>query len=631
MEIQHKWTGLIDPSYYPGLAAVALIVLAITLVFLNIFRKNAVEMRYRERLWPRLIAVFNKTNSFEQTFSDLLVIIAEVIQAPGYYFYTVAAKGEDLILRAARSTSTCKQIGPDYAGLVPHQREIYSPPVGIPVASQPVSTALVKEGGADMIFVPLNAGEGGQNPIGLITIGPVKKPGKKELERLTGISRGLAPYVKVVAEYYQMREKEQSIQAASCAAAKVARSAIDSKEVINTFFGLALKLADALGGVIMTRKDKELQLETAAPEKFKEATLQMFLKDTSVQRTFYKVSAAKEVNLFQPGMPEYCLLPSYLTDKEVGSTALFSVKIKDAPGFAAFFIKKGAVMEPHRLGAMELIIQRIGDVINNQWVFEEASRSYLAVLKTLVTAIDAREPYYVGHSGRIARYAGAIARELGLLQEAGNIELAGFLHDVGMISLGEDVYLKQGRFSESDYEAMKLHVDVGAKMVESLGLPGDIASCIRHHHERWDGWGYPSGLKGEEIPVGARIITVADVFNAKVSNRSYRPALDFDRGLADIKAAAGSQLDPLAVRAFLDLIKRKRVSAANREGSLEPCWEMKSCPKALAATCPAYHNGKNCWQTGGVKCASHGDTCSNCFVYTEYRGRQNRYALNLID
>lgn len=628
MQLQQTWIDYINAPYYIVLAAIALIIFAVMLVLLNKFRKNAAEMQYRETLWPRLIAVFSKTKSFEQTISDLLTIIAEIIQAPGYYFYTISEKGDDLILRAARSTVSDKQAGPNYAGLAPHHRETYSPPVGIPAAGQPASAALVREGDINMVFVPLAMEGNGKNSVGLITIGPVKKPDKKEFERITGIGRGLAPYVKAIIEYYQMREKEQSIKAASSAATMVVRSALDSKEVVNTFFGLALKLAGALGGVIMIKENKELHLKIAAPERMSEATLQMFLKDSGLHRTLYKISCVEDMNVLQPGVPEYYLLPRYLTDNEVGAVVIFTVKIKDSPGFAAFLIKKDTKLKSHRLGAIELIIHRIRDVINSQHIFKETSRSYLAVLKTLVTAIDAREPFYIGHSGRIARYARAMAEELGLLTEAGNIELAGFLYDIGMISLGEDVYLKQGKFSESDYEAMKLHVDIGAKMVESLGLSADIAACIRYHHERWDGWGYLNGLKGEEIPIGARIIAVADVFNAKVSSRSYRTALDFDRGLADIEAAAGSQLDPIIVRAFLNWIKRKRDLSANRGGPLEPCWEMQCCPTVLAVTCPAYKSEGNCWQTEGVKCASHGDTCANCFVYTEYRGRREKLALN---
>jgi putative nucleotidyltransferase with HDIG domain len=251
------------------------------------------------------------------------------------------------------------------------------------------------------------------------------------------------------------------------------------------------------------------------------------------------------------------------------------------------------------------------------------SAAYLDALKSVVRVMDAMETYTVSHSDLIAKYCRGIAEEMGL-PDAGAIETAGYLHDVGMTVLPASILLKNGRYDKAEYEAMKSHAELGYAMVESITDPPGVASIIRYHHERWDGWGYPEGKREKDIPIGARILAVADTFNAKVSSRNYREGLPFDKALADVTAAAGVQFDPDVVAAFVRWWQKKRVACIEAD-TLEPCWEMKCCPAEIARTCPAFINRSGvCYWHSDVRCELHGDKCSTCIVNSEHAGRWKR-------
>ena len=172
------------------------------------------------------------------------------------------------------------------------------------------------------------------------------------------------------------------------------------------------------------------------------------------------------------------------------------------------------------------------------------------MLKELAAALEAGDPYVRGHSRRVARYATMIAVRMGLPpEEVDRIRTAAAVHDVGKVRTPIEVLHKPGRLTDEEYAVIKEHPVDGAHLVEALGDDG-ITAIVRHHHERLDGCGYPSGLSGEEIPLGARIVAVADTFDAITSARPYRSASPHRKALDILSKEAGTQLDADAVRAF---------------------------------------------------------------------------------
>jgi len=171
-------------------------------------------------------------------------------------------------------------------------------------------------------------------------------------------------------------------------------------------------------------------------------------------------------------------------------------------------------------------------------------------LDRLAAGLEARVPGIDGHSRRVARYAAGIAREIGLPREqVERVRRAGAVHDIGKLEMPVAIVNKPAPLSASEFALVKRHSVAGEKMVAGLGDP-QLAAIVRHHHERIDGSGYPDGLAGEQIPLGARIVAVADTFDALTSTRPYRPASRHREALALLDLEAGSQLDPGAVAAF---------------------------------------------------------------------------------
>jgi diguanylate cyclase (GGDEF)-like protein/putative nucleotidyltransferase with HDIG domain len=170
---------------------------------------------------------------------------------------------------------------------------------------------------------------------------------------------------------------------------------------------------------------------------------------------------------------------------------------------------------------------------------------------SLASAVDSRDAYTGSHSERVASFAGEIASQLGLpAEEVELTRLAGSLHDLGKLAIPEEILRKPATLSDAERLVLERHPQIGYRMLESLGVD-PIADWVLHHHERWDGAGYPDGLAGERIPLGARIIFVADAFDAMTSDRLYRAALSYEEALAEVERCAGSQFDPEVVHAFL--------------------------------------------------------------------------------
>lgn len=187
----------------------------------------------------------------------------------------------------------------------------------------------------------------------------------------------------------------------------------------------------------------------------------------------------------------------------------------------------------------------------------------LATIQALAAAVDAKDPYTQGHSTRVAEYAARLASWTGASQsDIDLVHTTGTLHDVGKIGVPDSILQKPGRLDDEERRVMETHPVLGEVIVKkapqlALSLPG-----VRHHHERWDGGGYPDGLAGEAIPYVARILAVADTYDAMTSDRPYRKGMAPETALAEIERGAGTQFDPELARAFADLMRATRQKRA---------------------------------------------------------------------
>ena len=178
----------------------------------------------------------------------------------------------------------------------------------------------------------------------------------------------------------------------------------------------------------------------------------------------------------------------------------------------------------------------------------------VAILSMLTRAIEARDPYTRGHSTRVTALAELVALRLGWGEERlKSLRIGGRLHDIGKLAIPDAVRSKEGRLEADELVQIQEHPKVGAKLILRIAALRDAIPYVLYHHERWDGTGYPSGKAGEEIPVEARVLAVADAFDAMTSDRPYRPALSHDEALAEVERCAGTQFDPEIARIFLEL------------------------------------------------------------------------------
>jgi response regulator RpfG family c-di-GMP phosphodiesterase len=195
--------------------------------------------------------------------------------------------------------------------------------------------------------------------------------------------------------------------------------------------------------------------------------------------------------------------------------------------------------------------------VENQFLFESLYQSFFETLKALVTTLEARDPYTGAHSQRVSKYATALAARMGCSKDEQDIVMAaGFLHDIGKVGICDAVLLKTAPLTPGEYEVIKTHPIIGEQIVQHLGFFTRERAIIRHHHEWWDGRGYPDGLMGHQIPFLARIMTVADAFDAITTNRPYRAGRSFQEGFDELQYWAGIQFDKEVVVAFQHVVEK---------------------------------------------------------------------------
>lgn len=216
------------------------------------------------------------------------------------------------------------------------------------------------------------------------------------------------------------------------------------------------------------------------------------------------------------------------------------------------------VLGEEALFLLYLLAERASLTIENLLLYDSLLINLHATLRALVRTLEAKDPYTRLHSERVTRWAVGIAGDMGCPHEKlDTLTFAGHLHDIGKIGIRDQILMKPGRLTREEYEIIKTHPVIGAEIVGHLGLLTEETAIIRHHHERWDGNGYPDGLSGEKIPELSRILAVADTYDAITSRRPYRSAKDPDFARHEIQKNAGTQFDPKVVDAFTSYFSNK--------------------------------------------------------------------------
>jgi len=201
-------------------------------------------------------------------------------------------------------------------------------------------------------------------------------------------------------------------------------------------------------------------------------------------------------------------------------------------------------------------IKKINDELQDKNA--ELEKAYLDTIGILRQTVEAKDPYTRGHSDRVSEFSVLIGKKLGLDEKTLHIlKIGGLFHDIGKIGIPDSILLKESKLNDEEYSQIKNHPTIGAHILGDAKVFQDIIPIVKHHHERFDGKGYPSQLAGEDIPFIARIAAVADTFDAMTSKRTYRDALPLDTVKAEIERCSGSQFDPKIARVFLDILNNE--------------------------------------------------------------------------
>jgi diguanylate cyclase (GGDEF)-like protein/putative nucleotidyltransferase with HDIG domain len=211
----------------------------------------------------------------------------------------------------------------------------------------------------------------------------------------------------------------------------------------------------------------------------------------------------------------------------------------------------------------------LGRIDDEQRHVREMADLHLATIEALALAIDAKDQTSQSHIRRVQLYATAVARALGMTEnEIQGVKTAALLHDIGKLAVPEHILSKPGPLTPEEFQKIRAHPKVGADIVSSVPFPYPVAPLILSHHERWDGKGYPAGLRGENIPLGARILSVVDYFDALMAERPYHKAMSFEAAVGLLQQEAGKGLDPTVVSTFIELLPRLQAEATKLEQSI---------------------------------------------------------------
>jgi len=229
------------------------------------------------------------------------------------------------------------------------------------------------------------------------------------------------------------------------------------------------------------------------------------------------------------------------------------------------------IFKPFEPEELLLIVQNGIEVFelaqSKQKMLKDLKELFYTTIKSIASALDAKDTYTHGHSLRVTLYSLILAKYMDNITEKflEELETAGLLHDIGKIGIAEGILCKPGKLSDEEYEIIKSHPQKGKKLLNNIKKLNSVSEWLNSHHERWDGNGYPNRLQGEEIPISARIIAIADTYDAMTSTRSYRVALTHEVAIEEIKRCSGTQFDAKLAQMFIDLGETIKAAKENPE------------------------------------------------------------------
>jgi len=324
----------------------------------------------------------------------------------------------------------------------------------------------------------------------------------------------------------------------------------DLDDVRALILHVALDLLDAEKGLLLARKDLDGDgdLDLAASEGFTNDPEHSRIAQRFAREVIASDETVREDEVSSDGTP---------ADREIDNLVAIPIYVRDRFNGVLVACNKAGGFHDYDDQVLLALGDHAGAVLHNTHLHGVLRGSYLTTVAMLADAVQAKDPFLRGHSDEVAKLLAAVADRLGMSKECREQLIFGsLLHDVGKIGISERILLKPGSLTPEERDVVEMHPRIGFRLVQQVPALRPIALGVLHHHERWDGAGYPSGLSREEIPLEARLIAVADAFDAMTSERPYRSRLTVEEACEELERCAGAQFDPEIVRLFVREVRR---------------------------------------------------------------------------
>ncbi len=331
----------------------------------------------------------------------------------------------------------------------------------------------------------------------------------------------------------------------------------DFSKLVDMVLEYSVKVSKADSGILMILNEKnELRvLSTIGEDK------EVKFAEKDMMRIASWVAQNEEPLLINSNAPNVLFIDD-LKQTDIGSSVSFPLKTpkRNVGVLQLNRSKHSETFTNIELEVINVLASHAAISIDNLTVYDKMQEQYLQTMGAFASAVEAKDSYTRGHSEQVMNYAVMLAEGLNLKKE--EVELirhAGLLHDIGKIGVPEGILNKPGKLTLSEFEEIKKHPKAGANIVSNIDSMSPLLPLIKYHHEKYNGRGYPDNLKGKEIPLGARILAVADAYDAMTSNRIYRNAMDVSKATTIIESELGEQFDPDIGKTFVDIIKKHDV------------------------------------------------------------------------